>query len=250
MHEPSALSEWLFASLRFIENAFDNEVDPLPGIGIEELLTRGLTDSPNSDLYANKLWGGCRKLCLSWEGKKRALHAEADFYSTTTHGSPALFGKEAVALIYHLEATVLFARSALDLLSTVFGGLWPDTLKSKRYDSFNDFSKDLIKMHPQSAAAKILAAARDEDRGWFGMLCGAERGRALRDKIAHQIEFPIGYEELDWPSEKESAIVILGQDKYLPLPDFLHRVTRGPLNMFCEFEKIIIEARQQEANAV
>ena len=105
-------------------------------------------------------------------------------------------------------------------------------------------------MHPQSAAAKILAAARDEDRGWFGMLCGAERGRALRDKIAHQIEFPIGYEELDWPSEKESAIVILGQDKYLPLPDFLHRVTRGPLNMFCEFEKIIIEARQQEANAV
>jgi len=75
-------------------------------------------------------------------------------------------------------------------------------------------------MHPRSAAAVILAAARDEDRGWSGMLCGAERGRALRDKIAHQIEFPIDYEELHPPSENESSIVRLERDKYPPLPDF------------------------------
>jgi hypothetical protein len=100
-----------------------------------------------------------------------------------------LFGEEAVVLIYHLEPTVFFARSALDLFSTIPAGLWPDNLKSTRYDSFNDFSKDLIKMHPRSPAAVTLAAARDEDCGWFGTLRGAERGRAVRDKIAHQIEF-------------------------------------------------------------
>jgi hypothetical protein len=233
----------------FVENAFDNEVDPLPGIRIEQLLTTRLDNLPNRDLYLTKLEGGCRKLCLSWEGAKRALDAEADFYETTIPYSPALFGKEAVALIYHLEATVLFARSALDLLSSVLAGLWPDNLKSKRYDSFNDFSKDLIKMHPRSAAGVTLAAARDEDCGWLGVLC-AERGRALRDKIAHQMEFPINYAELHPPSEKESAIVILGADKYLPLPEFLRRGTRGPLNMFCQFEQIIIGAHQQTFNAV
>jgi hypothetical protein len=73
------------------------------------------------------------------------------------------------------------------------------------------FRRILIKMHPRSAAAVVLAAARDEDCGWFGMLCGAERGRALRDKIAHQIEFPIEYAELHPPSEKESAVVGLGE---------------------------------------
>jgi|SRR5271166_1584301 len=96
-----------------------------------------------------------------------------------------------------------------------------------------------------SAAAVSLAAAKDEDRGWFCMLCGAERGWALRDKIAHQIEFPIEYKELHPPSEKES-IVRLGGDKYLPLPEFLRRVTRGPLNMFCQFEQIIVVAEQRK----
>jgi hypothetical protein len=77
----------------FIENAFDNQVHPLPGIGIEELLTSHLHDLPNRDLFLRKLEGGCRKLCLSWDGAKRSLDAEADFYSTTLHESPTLFGE-------------------------------------------------------------------------------------------------------------------------------------------------------------
>jgi len=60
---------------------------------------------------------------------------------------------------------------------------------------------DLINMHPRSAAALVLAAARDRDCGWFGMRCVAG-GPALRDKVAHQIEFSIEYAELHPPSAR------------------------------------------------
>jgi len=74
----------------FIENAFDNEIDPLPGIALKELLTDQLDTPAHQGLFLSKIAGGCRKLCLSWEGAKRALSAEAEFYSTTIHDAPAL----------------------------------------------------------------------------------------------------------------------------------------------------------------
>jgi hypothetical protein len=53
----------------------------------------------------------------------RSWGAEREFYSSTLHESPALFGHEAVELCYHLEAFVFFARSSLDIAAAVFGPL-------------------------------------------------------------------------------------------------------------------------------
>jgi hypothetical protein len=68
---------------------------------------------------------------MMWEAGDRALQAEQEFYSTTLQSSPALYGEEALTLHYHLEALVVFARSALDIASPVFAELSSAPLRKK-----------------------------------------------------------------------------------------------------------------------
>lgn len=211
----------------------------LPGRLIERLLyERGESMGAHGFITA-KLEHCCRKICNMCYAGTRAFEAERDFYSTTYHDSPALWGEDAIALSYHLEAFVYFARSSLDLAAAIFGLL----LLDKKMDSFNDLTKNMAKLQKSGGPTKLddkflswVASERDNQQGWLRVLCGEERGRSLRDKIAHQTGFPIDYQEFSINSEREHAVVRLSRNNTLPLKDFLNAVRDGVIDNFIQFE--------------
>lgn len=228
--------------LIYLDGTFEGLTVSPPGYALEIE-----ADFEEDEFYIlQKLYDACRKLCCAWEGARNTIQAELEFYSTTVPESPALFGGHAVQVIYHLEATTTLARSALDIGSSVFGRLWPDPLPSKGYDSFNDFSKHLIREYPDSESARALLQLSDNDASWFRMLCGQARGRSLRDQVAHQKCFPIEYAELRPNSEKEYAVVRVSKDIAIPLPQFLKEITWGPVEIFLTLEREIVRRREEK----
>ena len=175
-----------------------------------------------------------------WHASEQALVAEEQFYSVTIKDSPALFGEDAIKVHYHLEAMILFARSALDIASFLVGWSLPDPFPRKRYDSFNDLIKNVLKEECRLSISDYFEKVRCDDLSWLSALAGITRGRSLRDKIAHQTEFPIDYRELNPPSEKESAIVWLGKgsDSFLPLEDFIEKLRIGVIEGYLCIEEL------------
>jgi hypothetical protein len=130
---------------------------------------------------------------MMWVAGDRAIEAEAEFYSATYHDSPALFGEEAVNLHYHLESFVLFARSALDIASRLFGALLPEPFQKKRFDSFNDLVKAIMASSQPPGLVATFKGLRDDPFSWPSFVADVQKGRSLRDKLVHQIGFPIEY---------------------------------------------------------
>jgi len=228
--------------LVYPENPFDNAFDPLPGITIEPIL-HWCTEIPGADylLLESKLNYSCRKLCLMWYAGEKAIQRESDFYSRTIKDAPALFGEDAILLNYHLEAFVLLARSALDISSTLFGWTLPDPFPRNRHDSFNKLVKRISNTEDELDIAKFFDNLKADQKSWLSILIGQEKGRSLRDKIAHQTEFPLEYMELNPPSEKESAVVFINDDCFLALPDFVNEVRFGMVQGFMKLEGLCTE---------
>jgi hypothetical protein len=211
----------------------------LPGRLLERLLYERGKSLKAHGLITAKLEHCCRKICNMCYAGERSKDAEREFYSSTIQESPGLWGEDAIILSYHLEAFVYFARSSLDLAATIFALL----LLDKKMDSFNDLTKKLAKLHKSGDPGRLdkaflfwVASERDNEKGWLRVLCGEERGRSLRDKIAHQTGFPIDYQEFSLLSEKAHAVVRLSRDTTLPLLDFLEAVRDGVIENFIRFE--------------
>jgi hypothetical protein len=223
------------------EEPFEGQFDVLPGFGIVDIISNAeKVPGANVQALENKLLQSCRKLCLMWYASKEALKAEQEFYSTTIKDAPALFGEDAIKIHYHLEASVLFARSALDIAANLFGWTLPDPFPRKRYDSFNDLVKTIMNGDKRLSIALYLEVERRDKYSWLSFVAGRERGRSLRDKIAHQTEFPIDYMELNPPSEKESAIVRLGDElfEFLTLKQFIEELRGGVINSYLSLEDL------------
>ena len=219
----------------YYDGALDNKYDPLPGMRLMSLLeTLGPDYEPRR--LSTKVEQSCRKLAFMWTAGDWARAAESDFYASAVRESPALFGQEAVNVQYHLEALVLFARSALDIGSACFGELLPPPFVSKRYDSFNDLLKAIVKTGNPSHLASAIKSWRDDEHSWLSIVADIQRGRSLRDKLAHQIEFPLAYEELDSSSEKESAVVVLGRHYRIPLQQFIDKLRVGTVECYLVIE--------------
>jgi|SRR5580700_3235794 hypothetical protein len=214
--------------------------DRMPGLTVEQLLVERFDGTEHNRLLTAKLEHCCRKICMMCSAGERALEAEREFYLTTYRDAPVLFGQDAIELSYHLEAFVYFARSSLDLVATIFGLLF----FKKKMDSFNDLTKMIISDTKKDTIAHLdedfvswVASERRDPNGWLPVLCGDERGRALRDKIAHQTGFPIHYEELFVDSERDYAVVRVSDDTTFPLKNFLDAVRDGVIDNFIRFEK-------------
>ena len=213
------------------------EVEILPGLQIEPLLKlcSHHKGSDVLDLQVRLSWS-CRKPCFLWQATHNALEAEHDFYCSTNHETPALFGEYAVNLAYHLEASVLFARSALDIGSRIFGWAFPDPFPRRDFNSFNKLVKTIVKTGTPYDLAKHFKNLRENQTSWFSIVSGTERGRSLRDQISHQTEFPIDYRELNLPSEKECPVVVFAKHE-IPLEKFLLEFRTGVVGGFCRFEQ-------------
>jgi len=212
----------------------------LPGLQLEDLLIN--SSRQDSEYLYTKLVQSCRKLCMMWYASEQALEAEREFYSSTIKDAPALFGEHAIKINYHLESFVLIARSAMDIGAGVFGPMLPSPFKCKRYDSFNSLIKDMQKDGNQvECLSGYFEKLRADPTSWVSIISGSTKGRSLRDKLAHQTEFPLDYAELNPLSEKESPIVILDKDNWLPLNTFVDRLREGVIEGYMELEAMCCE---------
>lgn len=224
--------------LVFYDTALSKARPELPGDRLQAMFRRMTPD--RRDRLQGRLERTCRKLCLMWQAGDWALEADKEFGTSTLREAPALFGNEAVCVHYHLEALVLFARSALDIGAGIFGELLPKPFLQKRYDSFNDLVKQIGKSGPPGLQLFFLPL-RGSETSWLSILCGAERGRSLRDKIAHQTEFPLDYIELNPNSEKEYPVVHFGATRLpIPLPEFIGELRNGVINGFMRIEEVCV----------
>lgn len=211
--------------------------EPLPGYRIAKYLDEPAWHSDlDMDRFERKVFHSCRKLCYMWKASEEAVRQEKEFYSTTVKDAPVLYGESAIELQYHLEACVMFARSALDIASWAFSSCLPDPFPRKSVDSFNDLVKASLKPENRISISEELGKERNRDDGWMSLIAGTTKGRSLRDKLAHQAEFPIDYLELNPRSEKRSAIVWIASNKYLPLPQFLDCLCNGVIGAYLLFE--------------
>lgn len=223
----------------YYEGAFDGSVSKIPGMIMATYLDTHSEEQVH-DLLSARLVASCRKLLLMWVAGERVLESEVEFYSSTLHDAPALYGKDAVALHYHLEMLVLSARSALDVAARIFGLYLPPPFKRGHYDSFNRLVKSIVRDMKGASLGKRFENLRLDPCGWLSIIADTEKGRSVRDKIAHQTEFPISYMELHPPKERESAVVLLKDDNFLPLPDFVETLRSGVISGFVELESVCV----------
>lgn len=219
----------------YSDTSLQKSITSLPGAALSKhLLNSRYSIEGAVDLH-RKLEQACRKLCLMWQAADWALDAEQEFYCATFHDSPGLFGHEAVVVHYHLEAFVLFARSALDLSANVYGALLPPPFQRRRYDSFNKLVKEITRLK-NTPLRDYFCKLRQDSTSWVSVVSGSERGRSLRDRISHQTEFPLDYIELRPDSEKEFAVVRVNSCEPVPLPHFISSVRDGVIDGFNRFE--------------
>ncbi|MCI5158901.1 MAG: hypothetical protein D3906_10790 [Candidatus Electrothrix sp. AUS1_2] len=230
----------------FPQDAFSGKYETLPGLKLEQQINKIQHQNDTIELE-RKLHQSCHKLCLMWRAGINAIEAEADFYSRTTKDAPALFGEDAININYHLEGLVLFARSALDVASSIFGCLLPDPFTKKRYDSFNKLVKEIINNSGELEFCTKFENWRNDELSWLSIISNTHKGRSLRDKITHQMDFPIDYIELHPPSEKETAIVWVTNCKYLPLDEFIQTLSHGVIDCFLMLEAICINEINKNA---
>jgi hypothetical protein len=220
---------------------FENIFTVLPGERIEPHMGKIALDGISADGLERKLYQSCHKLCLMWQAGIKSIAAAEEFDCSTIKDTPSLFGEDAINVNYHLDALVIFARSSLDIASTVFGFLLPDPFKKKHYDSLNSVVKEILKYDEIIEIAPYLAELIENKVSWLSIISNTHKGRGLRDKPAHEMEFPIDYMELNPPSEKRSAIVWIDSNHYLPLQEFVDELRVGTINGFLNLESLCLE---------
>jgi hypothetical protein len=227
--------------LVYPDPAFGGTFATLPGVRLASAIL-SLPDDEARKYLDRKLWQGCRKLALAWYGGDQALRAEAEFYSQTLQESPALFGEHAIYVHYHLEAFVLLARAAMDIAAGAFGRLLPAPFKRGRYDSLNDLVKRIVVDCGDLPLGTYCRALSGDPSSWLGILTSVGERRGLRDKLAHQMEFPIDYREFRAGSEKERPFVFVTDDTTVPLEKFVDDLRTGVVSGFLRLEDECLEA--------
>lgn len=204
----------------------------------DEIIQLFHLDNTQIDTIAAKVENACKKILMMWYAGQKTIEWENEFILTQNRYCPALIWDDEVEFLYHLEAMILFGRSALDISAYVFATL----LLNSRMDSFNRFRKSLMKVSdPKIVPLKnILLSKQANETSWLNILCGYERGRSVRDQISHQTIARIEYLESRPNSEKEYCHVVI-YDKALPLKEFIDELCNGVIHFCISAEDIIID---------
>lgn len=225
----------------YFEGALDNRFDPLPGVRLAEALHLSHLEVEDWKRTAAKIEQSVRKLLMMWTAGEKAIEAEREFYSATVQEAPVLYGQNAIEIQYHCEALVFFARSAMDLAGYAFGKLLPPLLSVKRADSFNDLLKAIVKQGPDHPLTILIESWRVAEPGWLPLIAGLEKGRSLRDQLAHQKGFPLDYRDISLTSDKRSAVVVLNHRDTIPLKALIETLRVGVVEAFRTLEEVCVE---------
>ncbi|MGD1838007.1 MAG: hypothetical protein ACPKPY_08120 [Nitrososphaeraceae archaeon] len=199
-------------------------------------------DSDKILIIKRKLLNSCRKLYMLHGAGVSAIKVEHDFIVSQDRECPALIWEEEIELLYHLEAMVLFARSSLDLGANIFANLMLEPFGTRRMDSFNDFSKFILKTSDEKLGAvrELISEMDNNEFSWLRLLCGSSKGRALRDKIAHQTIILVDYFEAEGKEDKEYCHVVINNIPFR-LELFIHNICLGVYTFFFLAEETMMK---------
>lgn len=169
-----------------------------------------------------------QKLAMMLFAKSKLVEVKLDFESTQNMDVPMLYGMSKTMILFYFESMIIFARNALDVAAYVYG----DLLFGIRIDSFNRLIKK-VKTSDDILFSK-LKEYLDNEIFIFRLLCGEERGRALRDIIIHQANVKMGYYEYKENSEKEHLFLLLKDVEPLDLDVFIENFAQDVLRIFEE----------------
>ncbi len=204
----------------------------------DEIIQLFHLDSTQIDTMGAKVENACKKILMMWYAGQKTMDWENEFMSTQNRHFPTLIWDDEIEFLYHLEAMILFGRSALDISAYIFAKF----LLNSRMDSFNHFRKALMNVSDPKVAPlkKILLCKQANKTSWLNILCGSKRGRSVRDKIAHQTIARIEYLETSSNSEKEYCHVVI-YDKTVPLEEFIDELCKGVIHFCISAEDIIMD---------
>jgi hypothetical protein len=231
----------------YYDGSFDDRFDPLPGLNLTTALEMSELEAEDWQRTGRKIEQSIRKMLMMWVAGDKALEAEREFYATTIQEAPALLGRHAVEVQYHCEAMIFFARSALDLSAYAFAKLLPPPLALKRTDSFNDLLKAIVASEDHPTLAELVEGWRMEEPGWLTLVANFEKGRSLRDQLAHQMGFPLDYQDISLETEKRSAVVAIGGNPPVALGELIETLRAGVVGAFITLEKVC-ETHHQKAS--
>lgn len=178
---------------------------------IEQELNKGIISEEDYNRLKEKVLVCHQKMRMMFYSRSEVLKILNNFEVTQNMDFPCLFGLERTKILFYTESLVLLARSALDVSAYLFSYL---CLK-KRKDSFNDFSKIILSGKEDFCELyNYFLTQSDSDMSIYRLLCGSEKGRALRDIIAHQTNIKLEYFEYKENSEKERLFVIIDKVPY------------------------------------
>lgn len=213
----------------------------LPFINFEthydDIIKNFQLDGDEIGIISAKIENTCKKILMMWHGGQLTLEYENEFMSTQNGYMPALIWDSEIRILYHLEAMILFGRSALDIFTYVLTRLFLNS----RIDSFNSFRKTLITdIEPKLLPLKdIILSNQSDETSWLNIVCSHEQLRSVRDKIAHQTIARIKYYPTDPKSDKEYCHVEIN-GKAILLDNFINEVCEGVFQFCISAEDIII----------
>lgn len=161
-----------------------------------------------------------QKIKMMLFAEKCAIKTLNEFEISQNMEMPCLFGDDETTLLYHTESTILFARNALDVVATIFHYI----AFHERCDSFNKFTKRILKDESDKFfyLKSYICEIDKLDIHAFRLLCGSEKGRALRDQIVHQTNINLDYYEYKEGSDKEKLFILLDKSKMMiPYREFM-----------------------------
>lgn len=180
--------------------------------------------------FYNKALAAHQKLSMIMFAEYKYHQVKLEFESTQNMTCPALYGVGKTQILFYLESMMIFARNALDVVAPIYS----DILFNKRYDSFNNFSKKVTKSNEAllHELKQYFLSKRDNNISAFSLLCGSEKGRALRDIIIHQTNVQIEYSEYKENSEKERLFLVLKNIGAIELDGFVANFIKEVEDLF------------------
>lgn len=153
------------------------------------------------DFLYDKALAVHQKIAMMLYAKNKFIEMKEDFESTQNMDFPVFYGMGKTKLLFYFESMIVFARNALDVAAFVYSDLFLD----QRIDSFNKFMKKVKKSENpvlEDLKQYYINAEKGEE-STLRLLCGSEKGRALRDIVVHQANVHMKYDEYKENSEKE-----------------------------------------------
>lgn len=129
-------------------------------------------------------------------------------------------------MLFYFESMIIFARNALDIAAYVYG----DILFNIRIDSFNKLIKKVRTSN--DSLFQDLKKYLESDNSVVRLLCGDEKGRALRDVIIHQANVRMNYYEYKENSEKKHLFLELKGKPEIDIDLFVEIFIYNVLDLF------------------